>query len=247
MMKRSLVLCYTCLVKPLQLPRLPPRLNDLAGLIPDQADVIADIGTDHGLLAYAVAQRRPHSKVIGIDASSAALEQGASTLPQLPNLAFRLGNGLEGLHQTDRVDAVCMAGIGVNTMTEILCPRHLRTLNCQSLVLQPTGSRPRLLAFLYKHLSTNQWLLESESILYNSRRWYLTSLWHRNEIDDAILSGNDMLSVPGSRLHQTRDDVAKRWSVHHCKWIDSDWKAGSPPTPSEQLWLQHFRVNVQGD
>jgi tRNA A22 N-methylase len=241
-MKRSLVLCYTCLANPSQLPRLPPRLHDLAGLIPDKANVIADIGTDHGLLAYWVAQSRPRSKVIGIDASSAALEQGAYTLPKIPNLEFRLGQGLEGLQATDLVDVVCMAGIGVNTMTEILSPSKLLALNCQTIVLQPTGSRPRLCALLYKHLSTAHWSLESESILYNSRRWYLTSLWHRNRTGEAIVGDNDTTSaiLPGLRLHPSQDVVAKRWSLHHCNWITSDWNAGSQPSP----WMEYFCHDV---
>lgn len=243
-MKRSLVLCYTCLAKPSQLPRLPPRLHDLAGLIPDKANAIADIGTDHGLLAYWVAQSRPRSKVIGIDASSAALEQGANTLPKIPNLEFRLGHGLEGLQATDLVDVVCMAGIGVHTMTEILSPDKLLALNnCQNIVLQPTGSRPRLFALLYKHLSTAHWSLESESILYNSRRWYLTSLWQRNRTE-AIVGDDDTSAIPGSRLPPSQNDVAKRWSLHHCDWIISDGKAGSQPSPSEQRWMECFCQDV---
>lgn len=239
-MKRSLVLCYTCLVKPSHLPRLPPRLKDLVELIPDKADVIADIGTDHGLLAYHLAIHRPCTKVIGIDVSKAALEQGANTLPQLPNLEFRLGHGLEGFQRRDHLDAVCMAGIGVNTMTSILSPSKLLDLNCRSVVLQPTASRPRLLALLYQHLSLAQWSLESELILYDARRWYLSSLWHRNE-NDATAVAEELSTIPGLRLLHTQDDiVAQRWSLHHCKWILSDWKAGSPPSEYEQQWMEKF-------
>jgi tRNA A22 N-methylase len=239
-MKGSLVLCYaSCLVKPPQVPRLPSRLKDLIKLIPDTADVITDIGTDHGLLAFHVAKRRPQAKVIGIDASTAALEQGAYSLAQLPNLEFRLGNGLEGLQPQDHPDTVCIAGIGTNTMTNILCPNKLLALDCQNIVLQPTRSRPRLLVQLYNHLSLAQWSLEAESILYISRRWYLTSRWNRTANDGAIRVGNQTSTLPGRLLHTPDDDIAQRWKLHHCKWILSDWKVGgSPPSESEQQWME---------
>ena len=100
--------------------------------------VIADIGTDHGLLAIGLALTGHFKKVIGVDVSREALENGALTLledvtehqkqHQHPGselilhdrLEFRAGDGLRGLRNDEIVNTVCIAGMGVKTMIKIL-------------------------------------------------------------------------------------------------------------------------------
>lgn len=231
-MKKSFVLCYACLIKPSPRPHLPPRLKELAELMPQSPRTVADIGTDHGLLAFALAAQRPHTQVIGVDASRTALKQGAETLPKLPNLEFCHGNGLDGLNGYSSVEGACIAGMGVNTMVEILRPNKLDDMDCRNLVLQPTGSRPRQLASLYEHLAIAQWYLTTESMCFNSKRWYLTSLWQRNE------TISKAPSIPGICLEA--DDLVGEWAAHHCNWIRSDHSAGRTPTTSEKQWMELF-------
>lgn len=231
-MRRSFALWYACLLEPLSRQHLPPRLNELADLMPNGAETIADIGTDHGLLAFAMAKRRPYANVIGVDASVSALKQGAETLPKLSNLNFLHGDGLDAVGHP--VEGACIAGMGVHTMIEILQPNKLVDMDCRNLVLQPTGSRPRLLAFLYQHLTHANWHLAAESMCFTTGRWYLTSLWQRNE------TLYDSTCIPGVRLDTDGDDHVRRWVAHHCNWIRSDREAGSAPTESEKHWMEFF-------
>ena len=100
--------------------------------------VIADIGTDHGLLAIGLALTGHFKKVIGVDVSREALQNGAlalledvtekQKLEQHPGsnlilhdrLDFRVGDGLRGLRNDEIVNVVCIAGMGARTMTKIL-------------------------------------------------------------------------------------------------------------------------------
>ncbi|KAL7563199.1 hypothetical protein ACA910_014474 [Epithemia clementina (nom. ined.)] len=104
---------------------------------------LADIGTDHGMLAQSLAMTGLFEKVTGVDLSARALERGGLKLEKMilkrrqtqvtksqslsgddkqqwPPLAeFRCGSGLTVL-QPGEADIVCIAGMGARTMAEIL-------------------------------------------------------------------------------------------------------------------------------
>jgi len=156
---------------------------------------IADIGTDHGLLAVGLAMTGRFKKVVGVDVSENALRDGAFKLHQeistyleqrqgqevasteelnrlqqnapLP-IEFRCGDGLKPLQVSDEINALCIAGMGTNTMMDVLSVSTDDTedsqqvllvdkLDCQHIVAQPTSSRPRLLMHLYDGLSNRGW------------------------------------------------------------------------------------------
>jgi tRNA A22 N-methylase len=109
---------------------------------------IADIGTDHGLLAIALAATEQFQQVIGVDQSSLALKNGAyrvmerihqfrqpqgncsimgnkSQYPDLP-VVFRQGNGLQALN-VEEADIVIIAGMGVQSMIDIMSMKAAST------------------------------------------------------------------------------------------------------------------------
>ena len=172
---------------------------------------IVDIGCDHGLLAIALASSGKFSQVIGTDVSERALndgalafnekvkevlERGQSSDPALGfnsvlPLEFRWGDGLEPLNPGE-ADAVCLAGMGVDSMSSILhgetSPSQMASdfegvwsvkrqkmqldyLQCQKLYLQPPTSRPRKLMQLYRSIQCNQ---NGNSIKANGNGWVLT-------------------------------------------------------------------------
>lgn len=165
---------------------------------------IVDVGTDHGLLAGALAITGCFEKVLGVDVSSNALCNGGfellSRLEEFPDqygrvdgeglgshgtlpLDFRLSDGLEKV-QIGEADSVCIAGMGVNVMNKILSTSmdgvlHVDRLQCQQLILQPTNSRPRNLMMLYHTLQVGGWVLQDERIEKLSGRWYISSIFGR--------------------------------------------------------------------
>jgi release factor glutamine methyltransferase len=61
---------------------------------------VADLGTGSGAIALAIAHERPLAKVVGVDASAAALELAGRNARRLglPNIEFRPGDWCEPLH-----------------------------------------------------------------------------------------------------------------------------------------------------
>lgn len=198
---------------------------------------VADVGTDHGLLAMAFAVTGKYERVFGVDVSTRALQNGAWKLHQqftaqtttnattLP-VDFFESDGLSNLRR-GQADTVCIAGMGVHTIVEILTKRNstsqqllLDELNCQRLVLQPTNSKPQHLIRLYDTLRDMGWGAQDERIEYLSSRWYLSSIFERTDERANFF--------PGTLLSATSDNEMRKvyldWVYHHQKWILLDLK-----------------------
>jgi hypothetical protein len=115
---------------------------------------------------------------------------------ELLPIEFRIGNGLEALH-IGEADAIVLAGMGVETMMEILFldndgRRRRRSgkvtvitppidrVQTNHIYLQPANSRPQHMMKLYDRIQqTGEWILGNESIAYSSGRWYINSFFER--------------------------------------------------------------------
>ena len=232
---------------------------------------IADVGTDHGMLAMALAASGKFDRVYGVDVSLAALQNGAWKLQQQvlasqqqqylaaaatttatttnqqhwSPVEFLLGDGLAAL-RPGQADTVCIAGMGVHTMVEILratttasttttnivnaldeaAPAPplllwLDELGCQRLILQSTDSRPRQLMRLYETLGDLGWTVTDERIEYLASRWYLSSSFVRrhdnNNNNSATARAGGCAGVfPGSLLATTSCDEMRPIYLH---WV----------------------------
>lgn len=242
-------------------PKTRQRLSPLVELTSKEARVVADIGCDHGLLSIALAQADKRRKVIGIDISLEALQQGAFQLPHQDNLSFVEGRGLEPLlkKQPMTVDTVCIAGMGVNTMIkEILLKQDalLQQIECKQLVLQPTNNRPRNLLRLYQHLLRNGWQAEQEHMVYLSKRWYLTTSFVRSSSSSSPGVKNIDRVWPGDLLWHSSDSspeqlrLYQQYAKHHVAWLKQEENQRKKQqqtflNPLDQQWLQAIqKVNV---
>eukprot|EP00980_Cylindrotheca_fusiformis_P013718 scaffold3526_cov115-Cylindrotheca_fusiformis.AAC.8 len=235
------------------------HLVDMAASRDASVETIADVGTDHGLLAMGLALSGRYQKVLGVDVSEQALRSGALSLLDAVNnhgansdypaegsipVEFRLSNGLEGITHGE-ADAICIAGMGVNTMIQILGGNRGSTLQldeieCKKLLLQPTNSRPRNLILLYDYLQNTGWRLADERIERLSSRWYISVSFVRKFQDKQSM---EPLELPTSKLalleesdkmHQTY----KEYVTHHSRWIRQDSKLnGDRMSSSDQRWL----------
>ena len=247
---------------------------------------IADIGCDHGLLTIALALSQQFQKVYGVDVSQRALQDGALanyqrmiqyvqnndtnndstslgdvSMTQLDaTLKFCAGNGLQPL-PSNQIDAICLAGMGIHTMKDILFQPSLLSsttssstleidrIGCQHLLVQPTNSKPRNLITLYDSLQSHGWTLQQERIEYLSSRWYITSLFSRHtkaDIDEHI--NNDeatTISLPGDYLKtlksksqsHTMYSTYLEYVKHHKQWLQMDATKKSTLCEEDQRWL----------
>ena len=131
---------------------LSPRLRMVADLVP-QGACLADVGTDHAYLPAALLMEGRISSAIASDLREGPLAHARATAEEYgvtEKIDFRLCNGLDGIHPRE-ADAVAIAGMGGETILEILrYAPWTRQLNVP-LILQPMSTMPELRRWLFEH------------------------------------------------------------------------------------------------
>jgi tRNA A22 N-methylase len=246
------------------------RLRHIVDLtIGSEGDVrtIADVGTDHGLLAMGLALSGRFERVIGVDVSERALKDGAFRLQQdveshrrrnnilegLP-LEFRLADGLHGLVKGE-ADAICIAGMGVHSMLNIVSSVRgnsekglLDEIGVSQLFLQPTNSRPKSQFLLYKTLFQMGWIATDERIEFLSSRWYISSHFERisavpvDQHSSFILPGTFLARNTTDSLHDVERQAFQEYVRHHIVWLENDRRVSGSLHDCEEDWLHQFAV-----
>jgi len=176
--------------------------------VPSHLDV-ADVGTDHGQLALALAQAGPERAVHAIDRSASALSGARATLASAPSARVRLhvGDGLAPL-APGAVQAVCIAGMGTRTLCGILERGRDHWPSLERLVLQSNDRAPEL----------RQWLRTAgvpvlhEQIVWDRGRPYLVIGCGPPGEPLPPLSEEDARISP--RLRGDLDPAVTRWMTH---------------------------------
>jgi tRNA (adenine22-N1)-methyltransferase len=133
------------LVPPPPPPRvrgLGPRLAALYWRVPAGASVV-DVGTDHGLLPWALVSSGRSLRAIGIDLHTAPRKK-----PR-PGLIFLRGDGLEPVEGP--VEVACFAGLGARTMAGIFARRAPRELGIRRVLAQPGAEEAEVRTLLASH------------------------------------------------------------------------------------------------
>ncbi len=150
------------------MPNLSSRLLKIASFI-KKGERIADIGTDHGYLPIYLRQSGISPAVLACDINEQPLSVAKKnvTLSNTDGVAFRLCDGLTGLHPDD-ADAFIIAGMGGELIADILersgwsedCGKHF--------ILQPMNSPE----FLRRYLYTHGYTVTGESAVSDAGRVY---------------------------------------------------------------------------
>ena len=128
---------------------LSPRLRLAADLVPQGAR-LADVGTDHAYLPACLLLEGKIPWAIAADLRQGPLNRARETARQYgcgEKMAFRLCNGLAGI-QPGEVDAVVIAGMGGETIAQILEAALWVREEKIPLILQPMSSLPELREWL---------------------------------------------------------------------------------------------------
>ena len=103
--------------------RIHPRERlDCAIELLSGAQVVADVGCDHGRLSCALIQRNLASRCIAIDISEPSLKKAERLVRQIgaqDRVETRLGDGLQPL-AAGEADAIAILGMGGTLMAQIL-------------------------------------------------------------------------------------------------------------------------------
>lgn len=131
---------------------LSPRLRLAADLVPQGAR-LADVGTDHAYLPACLLLEGKIPWAIASDLRQGPLDRARETARQYgcgDKMTFRLCNGLAGVRPGE-VDAVVIAGMGGETIAQILEAAPWVWAEKLPLILQPMSSLPELREWLGQH------------------------------------------------------------------------------------------------
>ena len=166
------------------------RFDSIKELISSNAEVVADIGCDHGLLALSIAADYSNvHKVHAIDISPSALDGARrNTLLRPISVQQKIniieGDGLNAIVSDQNVDTVICAGMGTTTAREICNHNHLDNVNCNEVILQPWPPHILPVLKLYQHfINTKKWIIEDQRIIQSGHYQHLTTKFVRSNND----------------------------------------------------------------
>lgn len=174
--------------------QLGPRLHTLAGFVP-QGAIVADIGTDHAYLPIALIKAQQAAAAVAGDVHAGPYQAACEAVQRAgldKQIAVRLGNGLAVLTPGE-VDVVVIAGMGGNTMIEILEAQPAVTQGLTRLILQPMQAAASLRRWLVQH----QWRLVAETLVEEDERLYEIIV---AEPGEPVLPAEDVLYEIGPLL-----------------------------------------------
>lgn len=149
---------------------LSKRLLALSHYV-NQGQTIADIGTDHGHLPIYLVKSAISPAAIACDVNEkplAVARKNISSHRLNSKIELRLGDGLTTL-QPGEVQVVIIAGMGGNTIKQILSAAPTVTSALQRLILQPMGDEDILRYWLL----TNGWQIIDETLVQEDDHLYV--------------------------------------------------------------------------
>ncbi|SBW03587.1 conserved hypothetical protein [uncultured Eubacteriales bacterium] len=131
---------------------LSPRLQSVAGLVPRGAR-FADVGTDHAYLPVWLILSGVLDHAIASDLREGPLDRARQTAERYgvaERMSFRMCDGLDHI-ASDEVDTVAIAGMGGETIAQILAAAPWTAEGGLRFLLQPMTAHPELRAWLNGH------------------------------------------------------------------------------------------------
>lgn len=153
-----------------ELVSLAPRLMGIAEQVPEQAR-IADIGTDHAHLPIWLIENGRIDRAIASDIRQGPLDRARENVEahhMSDRVSLRLGAGLEKVEPSE-CDTIIIAGMGGETISDILLDAQWTFTGQHLLLLQPMTMIAELRQFLWK----NGFEIIKETIRFEERHSYV--------------------------------------------------------------------------
>ena len=172
------------------------RLETIASLVP-VGSIVADVGTDHGLLPVLLVEQGRSTKVYAIDNKPGPLRGAYALTKEIPNITLVLADGIQGL--ADDVNTIVIAGLGGRTIVDILAtiPSRIDTLVISAHVAMP---------LVRKTLSTMGYAIDAEALVEEAGTFYEIARFIQGE---ANYTEADYYCGP--LLRQERSTIWQRW------------------------------------
>lgn len=132
---------------------LSQRLQAVAKLVPDQAR-LADIGSDHAYLPAHLLLNKHIDYAVAGEVAKGPFQNEQAEINKLglgQQLQARLADGLDAIHDDDRIDTVTIAGMGGSLIAQILERGQAHLHGVRRLILQPNVGENRVREWLCLH------------------------------------------------------------------------------------------------
>lgn len=149
--------------------KISKRLQCIAAFVPAGSRV-ADIGTDHALLPLYLVSRGTVPWAIAGELRKGPLMTARNHVERRgfqERIAVRQGNGL-AVFAPGEVDVVILAGMGGQTICEILTAGKEKLPLLRRLILQPQGD----IGLVRQWLVENGWKIQDEDLVLEDRQFY---------------------------------------------------------------------------
>jgi tRNA A22 N-methylase len=192
--------------------RLSARLEAVVQLL-QPCRMLADIGTDHGLVPVAAVLRRIATHAIAADLREAPLRGARQNITRArvtDRVTLVQGDGLRALH--DRaVDAVTIAGVSGQLMVRLFEAAPNVLASVEQLVVQPNNDAPIVRAWARGH----GWHLRDERMVEVDGRFFIACAFVQAAGEDpayAVTGWSDAaLELVGPLVLARKDAIALRW------------------------------------
>ena len=145
------------------------RLEEIINLVEDNS-IVADIGTDHGIVPYELIKSNKAKKVIASDISEKSLDKLREKLDYLDEpekIILNVSDGLDNLNEY-QVDTIIISGMGGNLIVDILNKNIDVAKRANCLILGANNS----LSVLRKFLHDNSFEIIEEVDLFENAKYY---------------------------------------------------------------------------
>ncbi len=182
---------------------LSDRLSMVSSLL-GNANVIADVGCDHGYLPIYLLESGAYLSAIAMDVNEGPLRKARENI-RLHNLSeridIRLSDGVSKL-TVGEADSISICGMGGNVMMHIFDCGETVLKSTPVIVIQPQSEY----ALLRKYLLENEYAFDDEDIVFEDGKYYFAWKLHydkdvSNKTDSpanitTCNSGNAVLDYP---------------------------------------------------
>ena len=149
---------------------LTPRLQAVASFVPDGAR-LADIGTDHAYLPVSLLLEGRIPSAVAADLRKGPLDRARQTAREhgcTEKVKFRLCDGLSDVKSYE-TDVIAIAGMGGETIAEILSAAKWVKEKNLPVILQPMSSQPELRRWLVDH----GYVIQREVVAREGEKFYV--------------------------------------------------------------------------
>ncbi|CAM2755326.1 tRNA (adenine(22)-N(1))-methyltransferase [Fructilactobacillus fructivorans] len=150
--------------------KLSPRLQAVSDLVPN-GSIMADIGSDHAYVPAYLLKRDLIKYAIAGEVAPGPLKNATSEMEEqhlTDKMTTRLGDGLDVINPDDHVNAIVIAGMGGELITQILERGKHKLTDQTALILQPNVDEIRLRRWLV----SNQYGIKAENIVFDAGHFY---------------------------------------------------------------------------